>query len=77
MIYQITRFLDRDMGMRYHWGLGVGHQYAHTRLFMSKADGDLRNDEILTGETEDEAFEGQDSESDSEDDDIEWSRPFM
>jgi hypothetical protein len=24
------RFVDRDMLMRYHWGLGVGHLYAHT-----------------------------------------------
>jgi hypothetical protein len=22
-------FVDRDMMMRYHWGLGVGHTYAH------------------------------------------------
>jgi hypothetical protein len=24
-----SRFVDRDMIMRYHWGLGVGHLYAH------------------------------------------------
>src|SRR5882757_5789806 len=23
------RFADRDMLMRYHWGLGIGHVYAH------------------------------------------------
>lgn len=23
------RFVDRDMVMRYHWGLGVGHIYSH------------------------------------------------
>jgi hypothetical protein len=23
------RFVDRDMVMRYHWGLGVGHVYSH------------------------------------------------
>jgi hypothetical protein len=23
------RFVDRDMLMRYHWGLGVGHIYSH------------------------------------------------
>jgi hypothetical protein len=22
-------FVDRDMVMRYHWGLGVGHTYSH------------------------------------------------
>lgn len=25
------RFADRDMTMRYHWGLGIGHTYAHGR----------------------------------------------
>ncbi|KIJ59331.1 hypothetical protein HYDPIDRAFT_46993, partial [Hydnomerulius pinastri MD-312] len=25
--YYINRFIDRDMLMRYHWGLGVGHTY--------------------------------------------------
>jgi hypothetical protein len=24
-----TRFVDRDMLMRFHWGLGVGHVYSH------------------------------------------------
>ena len=24
-------FVDRDMFMRYHWGLGVGHTYTHSR----------------------------------------------
>ncbi|RXW14870.1 hypothetical protein EST38_g10985 [Candolleomyces aberdarensis] len=27
--YYINRFVDRDMIMRYHWGLGVGHRYSH------------------------------------------------
>ena len=26
----LSSFVDRDMLMRYHWGLGIGHQYAHT-----------------------------------------------
>lgn len=25
-----TRFVDRDMIMRYHWGAGVGHLYMHS-----------------------------------------------
>jgi len=25
------RFVDRDMLMRYHWGLGVGHIYSHVQ----------------------------------------------
>jgi hypothetical protein len=28
-ILRIARFVDRDMVMRYHWGLAVGHTYAH------------------------------------------------
>ncbi|KAF8151198.1 hypothetical protein BJ912DRAFT_869512 [Pholiota molesta] len=27
--YDVNRFADRDMLMRYHWGLGVGHSYSH------------------------------------------------
>ncbi|KJA15800.1 hypothetical protein HYPSUDRAFT_148660 [Hypholoma sublateritium FD-334 SS-4] len=29
--YYVNRFADRDMTMRYHWGLGVGHTYSHGR----------------------------------------------
>ncbi|KAJ3542068.1 hypothetical protein NMY22_g3642 [Coprinellus aureogranulatus] len=28
--YMINRFVDRDMMMRYHWGLAVGHIYSHS-----------------------------------------------
>ncbi|KAG2003606.1 hypothetical protein CC2G_004198 [Coprinopsis cinerea AmutBmut pab1-1] len=27
--YYVNRFVDRDMVMRFHWGLGVGHLYSH------------------------------------------------
>jgi len=27
--YTISSFVDRDMLMRFHWGLGAGHVYAH------------------------------------------------
>ena len=26
----MSSFVNRDMLMRYHWGLGVGHTYAHS-----------------------------------------------
>lgn len=26
------RFADRDMVMRYHWGLGIGHAYSHSSV---------------------------------------------
>ncbi|KAF8956820.1 hypothetical protein BDZ97DRAFT_1763402 [Flammula alnicola] len=29
--YYVNRFADRDMTMRYHWGLGIGHTYSHGR----------------------------------------------
>lgn len=28
-LFVATRFVDRDMVMRFHWGLGVGHVYSH------------------------------------------------
>jgi hypothetical protein len=28
----MTRFADRDMVMRYHWGLAVGHIYTQSQL---------------------------------------------
>ena len=34
MIHLLTivqRFVDRDMLLRYYWGLGVGHTYSHAR----------------------------------------------
>lgn len=33
LAYHLTRrsFVDRDMLMRYYWGLAIGHQYAHNQ----------------------------------------------
>lgn len=28
MLKVLVRFVDRDMLMRYHWGMGIGHKYA-------------------------------------------------
>jgi hypothetical protein len=33
-LYPISRFIDRDMVMRFHWGLAVGHLYAHDKREM-------------------------------------------
>ena len=38
----VQRFVDRDMLMRYHWGLGVGHTYSHV------SDHSEPNDESIT-----------------------------
>ena len=32
-----TRFVDRDMVVRYHWGIGVGHTYSHQSLHDTRA----------------------------------------
>ncbi|KIK25266.1 hypothetical protein PISMIDRAFT_43715, partial [Pisolithus microcarpus 441] len=39
--YYINRFADRDMLLRYHWGLGVGHMYSHVH---SPAQCDLESE---------------------------------
>lgn len=43
------RFVDRDMVMRFYWGLGVGHVYSH-------------GDAILEGGSEDQIMESEDEE---------------
>ena len=35
-ILHICRFADRDMLMRYHWSLGIGHTYSHTEAHTQK-----------------------------------------
>jgi hypothetical protein len=32
----IGRFVDRDMLMRYHWGLGIGHAYSHIQPALAR-----------------------------------------
>ncbi|KAI0055695.1 hypothetical protein BV25DRAFT_1815207 [Artomyces pyxidatus] len=34
--YYICRFSERDLLMRYHWGLGVGHLQAHEKVAISR-----------------------------------------
>jgi hypothetical protein len=38
------RFSDRDLLMRYHWGLGVGHFHAHQSASTSGCVSDLAED---------------------------------
>ena len=37
----IPSFVDRDMLMRYHWGLGIGHVYAHDIVANGVTEGSL------------------------------------
>lgn len=52
----ISRFVDRDMLMRYCWGMGVGHAYSHGEQEPgSMEEGmDFKDEEL---EAEDEFFE--------------------
>ncbi|RDB25047.1 hypothetical protein Hypma_007810 [Hypsizygus marmoreus] len=55
-MYFVNRFVDRDMVMRYYWGLGVGHVYSHgsqTHPIM----GDTTNDITMTGVPNDGTLE--------------------
>jgi hypothetical protein len=65
----IVRFVDRDMAMRYHWGLAVGHAYAHEKGDTDAMDTHTReyepaiHPEVVEGEPDDldlENSEGQD-----------------
>ena len=47
----ILRFSDRDLLMRYHWGLGIGHLHAHRPASTSES---RISDELRDTELEDE-----------------------
>jgi hypothetical protein len=55
-------FVDRDMMMRYYYGLGVGHTYAHVQTSTStindRVAGDLEPIEEQEDEMEGELFQG-------------------
>ena len=59
----ISRFVDRDMVMQYHWGLGVGHVYAHNRRVEIgiPRDRDLERDEQANNQDEDDHHSLSDS----------------
>ncbi|KAG6905501.1 hypothetical protein DXG01_002331, partial [Tephrocybe rancida] len=72
--YYLNKFVDRDMLMRFHWGLGVGHVYGHTRseLGDSQSSGDgaasttspFLSDPLPQAQTLDnDSHEGSDDES--------------
>jgi hypothetical protein len=56
-------FVDRDMLMRYHWGLGVGHSYAsECQLKETKSAAQLGNDERATdNDLDDLLMQGSDA----------------
>ncbi|KAG1739689.1 hypothetical protein EDB19DRAFT_1908712 [Suillus lakei] len=74
--YYVNQFMDRDMMMRFHFGLGVGHTYSHCRTSQAKSpdkyiagfldDVDAGDDGDVGSHYEDE--EEDDAEDDEEDD---------
>ncbi|KAJ2932983.1 hypothetical protein H1R20_g4136, partial [Candolleomyces eurysporus] len=57
--YYINRFVDRDMIMRYHWGLGVGHRYSHTDAPIENPYGGAvsTEDDQNSGDSDSEIFD--------------------
>lgn len=46
------RFVDRDMLMRYHWGLGIGHKYSWDGPLAGASHYPTSNDPTLLRDTE-------------------------
>jgi hypothetical protein len=66
------RFVDRDMVMRYYWGMGVGHAYSHEQTaFDPTASATTQIPDMTTHADSEAALEprapNQDCESDHED----------
>jgi hypothetical protein len=52
-LYYVGRFSDRDLLMRYHWGLGVGHLHAHHSTSTSACISDNRDADNQADESAD------------------------
>ncbi|KAI0058498.1 hypothetical protein BV25DRAFT_1810603 [Artomyces pyxidatus] len=52
MRYYVSRFSERDLLMRYHWGLGVGHLQAHDKAAITRAAKEKANAAILAPSSE-------------------------
>lgn len=63
----VCRFVDRDMLMRYHWGLGIGHYYSHVPEGLDGPEQDDTSDGINIG------FD--DLENDFDPDVLDWEQP--
>lgn len=58
VILTFNSFVDRDMFMRYHWGLGVGHTYAHQPLKSAVSD---HTDVPNEGDNSEDEGDGEDA----------------
>ena len=61
----VSSFVDCDMVMRYHWGLGVGHMYAHGH----EVDNEVPQNETNDGDERDHA-------ANSHNEDIHYTFPY-
>ncbi|KAG1740715.1 hypothetical protein EDD22DRAFT_959142 [Suillus occidentalis] len=63
--YFVNRFVDRDMLMRFHFGLGVGHVYSHYRgapagLQPEVSTHDISDEDENDEDADDYGFESED-----------------
>ncbi|KAF6758419.1 hypothetical protein DFP72DRAFT_1065105 [Ephemerocybe angulata] len=81
--YCVNRFADRDMVMRFHWGLGVGHTYSHpyaSRNSASPGPMDVDYREIRTAPTPSPVDRGEDDPNgghSTDSDDSTYERPDL
>jgi hypothetical protein len=66
--FNFVSFADRDMAMRYYWGLGVGHTYAHGERDPAPDNGGAsehndpdEEDEGVPGEAEGQEYQASNS----------------
>ncbi|KAF8834345.1 hypothetical protein BDN67DRAFT_992684 [Paxillus ammoniavirescens] len=80
--YYINRFVDRDMVMRYHWSLGVGHVYAYSNptkdnqpddcQVVGSGQADVTVDSAHSGPDSDGMVDGLPVDDGTEEDDTLW-----
>ncbi|GJE97212.1 hypothetical protein PsYK624_134250 [Phanerochaete sordida] len=69
--YFVGRFSDRDLTMREHWGMGVGHVYSKDRPCAARLAEHQRSDEDMISDFASEEYDGYDGEI-SDDPNAEW-----
>ena len=51
------RFVDCDMLLRYHWGLGIGHTYSHVRDYSEHKDEAITSQDLQAQSLHDDALD--------------------
>ncbi|KAG2120561.1 uncharacterized protein F5147DRAFT_766475 [Suillus discolor] len=72
--YFVNQFVERDMLMRFHFGLGVGHVYSHQRAMqVIVQQNDITAQSTFVGEDDEDARNSRESDegaTDNEDEDV-------